>query len=202
MTKNNRFSPASEKGHFNGLVVDGKHLRQSLLYRQIMPRPVRRSFSEGGTPSRPKISGFSVPSVAKNLFNLRNLCPRYLRLINDLRSTKDYVRKNNLFLKNKAKFKKSQMNVTGLLKRKYEQMDTWSISKNKAKTKPIQSQFKAKTKPIQTQYKANSNPIKPNFRGKKMCPGAPKYLTISNMGDNFKKSIMFLLFLERTLFGR
>ena len=79
--------------------------------------------------------------MAENPFNLRNL-----PLINDLRSTKDYVRKNKLFMQNKANFQKSQVNVTDLLIREYEQMDTWSGGKNKAKTKPIkanQSQFKA-----------------------------------------------------------
>jgi len=30
MTKNNRFSLASKEGHFNGLVDEGKYLRQSL----------------------------------------------------------------------------------------------------------------------------------------------------------------------------
>ena len=59
------------------------------------------------------------------------------------------------FLTNKANFQKSQINLTYLLKRNYEQMDTWSIRKNKAKTKPIQTQFKANSKPIQTQFKPN-----------------------------------------------
>jgi hypothetical protein len=80
MTKNSRFSPAYEEDHFYGLVEEGKYLRKSLLYKQILPRPVRRSFSEGGTTGRPKTSVFSVPSVANNLFNLRNLLS-----INDLR---------------------------------------------------------------------------------------------------------------------
>ena len=58
------------------------------------------------------------------------------------------------FLKNKANFKKSQVNLTNAITREYEQMDTWSRGKNKAKTKPIQTQFKANTNPKQTQYKA------------------------------------------------
>jgi hypothetical protein len=93
----------------------------------------------------------------KNPFNQRNL-----RLINDLRSTKDYVRKNNLFMQNKANFRKVKLNVNNVLTRNYDQMDTWSIRK----TKPIQSQ----SKPIQSQLKpikANSKPIlcqnKPNL---------------------------------------
>jgi len=71
------------------------------------------------------------------------------------------------FLTNKANFQKSQINVNNVLTREYEQMDTWSNGKNKAKTKPIQTQFKANTNPIQTQYKPNTKPIqtqyKPNF---------------------------------------
>ena len=78
-----------------------------------------------------------------------------------LSSTKDYVRKNNLFMQNKANFQKVKFDVTKVLTRGYVQMDTWSIGK----TKPI----KANSKPI----KANSKPIKcqnkPNFRGKKCC---------------------------------
>jgi hypothetical protein len=44
MTNNNRFSPASEKGRFYGLMDEGEYLRQSLLYKQILPRPVRCSW--------------------------------------------------------------------------------------------------------------------------------------------------------------
>ena len=46
MTNKTHFSPASEKGHFDGLVDEGRYLRQSLLYKQILPR----------TPSRLKTS--------------------------------------------------------------------------------------------------------------------------------------------------
>jgi len=59
------------------------------------------------------------------------------------------------FLTNKANFQKSQVNVNIVLTREYEQMDTWSIRKNKANSKPIQSQFKPNSNPIQTQYKPN-----------------------------------------------
>ncbi len=125
---------------------------KSSLLEQRLPR----------TPSRLKTS---VISVAKNPFN-----PHNPRLINDLRSTKVYVRKNNLFMQNKANFQKVKFNVTEVLTRDYDQMDTWSIRT----TKPIQSQSKpiqSQLKPIQSQLKpikANSNPIKANFRGKKM----------------------------------
>ena len=46
------------------------------------------------------------------------------------------------------------MNVNKVLTKDYEIMDTWSIEKNKANTKPIQTQYKANTNPIQTHYKA------------------------------------------------
>ncbi|MHC4283882.1 MAG: hypothetical protein ACYSWZ_13045, partial [Planctomycetota bacterium] len=56
-------------------------------------------------------------------------------------STKEQVRKNKLFLQNKAKFRKVKLNVNNVLIRDYDQMDTWSIRT----TKPIkanQSQLK------------------------------------------------------------
>ena len=53
-------------------------------------------------------------------------------------------------MQNKANFQKVKLNVTKVLTKDYDQMDTWSIRK----TKPIQSQLK----PIQSQ----SNPIKAN----------------------------------------
>jgi len=81
------------------------------------------------------------------------------RLINDLRLRRITYEKIKLFLQNEPNFRKSQVNVTDLLKRIYEKMDTWSIRKNEPKTnpiepktKPIQSQYKTKTKPIQTQF--------------------------------------------------
>ena len=155
--------PDFEKGHFDGLVDDGEYLRQSLLYKQILPRPVRRSFSEGGTPSWLKTICVNPVNLVKNTsrlsvfvainpFNQRNLCPRYPRLINDLhiykcRDTFTHVMSAlqiHLFLQNKAKFQKVKSNVNNEITRAYVQMDTWSIRKNKAKTKPN----KAKTNPI------------------------------------------------------
>ncbi len=53
-------------------------------------------------------------------------------------------------MQNKANFKKVKSNVNKVLRRIYDQLDTWSIRT----TKPIQSQLK----PI----KANSKPIKAN----------------------------------------
>jgi len=111
---------------------------------------------------------FEIPSITlflcvfctflwlKNPRNQRNL-----RLINDLRSTKVYVRKNKLFLQNEPNFRKSQVNVSDVLTRIYVQMDTWSIRKNEPKTNPNEpktnpilddkSPIRTQTNPIQTQ---------------------------------------------------
>ena len=64
--------------------------------------------------------------------------------LSPLTSTNSYVRKNKLFLQNEPKFPKSQMNVTNLLTKNYEIMDTWSIRKNEPKTNPNEP----KTNPI------------------------------------------------------
>jgi hypothetical protein len=58
------------------------------------------------------------------------------------------------FLTNKANFQKSQVNVSSFITMNYEQRTMNCEIKNKAKTKPIQTQFKANTNPKQTQYKA------------------------------------------------
>jgi hypothetical protein len=39
-------------------------------------------------------------------------------------------------MQNKAKFRKVKLNVNNVLTRGYEQMDTWSIGKNKPNTNP------------------------------------------------------------------
>jgi len=63
------------------------------------------------------------------------------------------------FLTNKANFPKSQMNVSPVLTKNYEQLTMNNELKNKPNSNPIQTQYKANTNPIQTQYKANSKPI-------------------------------------------
>jgi hypothetical protein len=60
---------------------------------------------------------------------------------------------NRLFMQNKANFRKVKFDVTKVLTKDYDRIDTWSIRK----TKPIQSQLK----PILCQNKANSNPNEP-----------------------------------------
>ncbi len=122
--------------------------------------------------TRPKTSIISVNPVILSNFSpcLCTFCaflwlknPFNSWLIRDLRSTKTYVRKNNLFMQNEPKFRKSKMNVTKVLTTDYDQMDTWSIRKNEPKrtqNKPNSNPIKAKTNPIQTQNK-------PNFKDKK-----------------------------------
>jgi len=145
MTKNNRFSPASEKGHFDGLVDEGRYLRQSLLYKQILPR----------TPSRPKTlcSLWLYSSCSSCASWLKNPCNP--RLINDLllrKITYEFISKN---MQNKPNFQKAQMNVSRVSKRDYEKMDTWWSGKNKPNSNPIQTQ----TKPISEKAKMNVTAI-------------------------------------------
>jgi len=93
--------------------------------------------------------------MAKNKIGVNQRNPR---LINDLRSTKDYVRKNNLFLKNKANFQKTQMNVNKEISKDYVVMDTWWNGKKQSQTKPN----KAKTNPILAQKCRNKSKTNPN----------------------------------------
>ena len=159
MANKTHFSPASEKGRFNGLVDEGEYLRQSSLYKQIMPR----------TPSRIRIICVNPVNLVK-----KTSCPYCLRgekirkisvnpwLINDLRLFKElYIRRDsstdieeslqiNLFLQNKPNFRKVKLNVNRVLTKDYEDRTLGQAGK----TNPIQTQFKAN----QTQ----SNPIKAN----------------------------------------
>jgi len=78
----------------------------------------------------------------------------------EIRNTNSYVRKNNLFMQNKAKPRKSQMNVTKAITKDYEKKTLSERGKNKPKTNPKQTQNKAK----QTQIKANQTQIKPKTK--------------------------------------
>ncbi len=104
-----------------GVLMDKKHLFSRLLKKAVSMALwtkaslcVKSSLLEQSlsrTPSRPKTSIISVnPVILSNLSSCSSCAswlknpfnPRNLRLINDLRSTKVYVRKNNLFMQNKA----------------------------------------------------------------------------------------------------
>jgi hypothetical protein len=157
MVNKTTFSPSSEKGRFDGLVDEGKYLRQSSLYKQILPR----------TPSR------QIRSLPIFKVDPRNLCN--LWLINDLRlckapdnwqletgnysTTVERALQISPFLTNKPNFRKSQMNVSAVITKNYEQSTMNDEIKNKPNSNPIQTQYK----PKQTQYKPNSNPIQTQF---------------------------------------
>jgi hypothetical protein len=63
-------------------------------------------------------------------------------------------------MQNKANFKKVKLNVTKVLTKDYDQLDTWSSGKNKPNSNPIQTQFKAN----QSQNKPNTNPKQSQFQ--------------------------------------
>ncbi len=101
--------------------------------------------------------------VAKNLFNLRNL-----RLINDLRVCKllyncredstivESSLQINLFMQNKANFRKSQMNVNKVLTRDYVKRTLGESGKNEPKTNPNEPN-QSQLKPIKCQNKPNQS---------------------------------------------
>jgi len=103
-----------------------------------------------------------LPAYKVGPRNPCNLCPRYPRLINNLRLRKITYEKIKLFLQNEPNFRKSQINVNSYIKRNYDQMDTWSIRKNEPKTNPNEP----KTNPIlanKTTIRTQTNPIQSQF---------------------------------------
>ena len=70
----------------------------------------------------------------------------------EIRTTNSYVRNYKQNMQNKPNFRKSQMNVSYYITREYEKMDTWPCGKNKANSKPIQTQYKPNSKPKQSQF--------------------------------------------------
>jgi hypothetical protein len=129
MANKTHFSPAFEKGRLDGLVDEGKYLRQSSLYKQILPR----------TPSRLKTSVKSAKSASKKLVPI-SVNSWIIGTQYATHTTNYYVRNYKKNMRNKANFRKSQMNVTDLLTRNYEKLDTWSGRKNKPNSNPIQTQ--------------------------------------------------------------
>jgi len=99
------------------------------------------------------------------------------------------------FMQNKPNFRKSQMNVSILLQKDYENKSNWTIGQNKPNSNPIKPnclktkmdvnsiltkdyerndifavpENKPNSNPIQTQFKPNSNPNKPNFCQNLLC---------------------------------
>jgi len=80
------------------------------------------------------------------------------------------------FFTNKPNFRKSQMNVTNLLTREYDKMDTWSSGKNKPNSNPIQSQYKPKQTQClpATPFGRACPPSVWRHKGKKICLGGLK----------------------------
>jgi len=80
------------------------------------------------------IFAFSYPLYAVRYISFCPLPSVFCRLFS---TTVERALQIHPFLTNKANFRKSQINVSDLLIREYEQMYTWSIGKNKAKTNPM-----------------------------------------------------------------
>ncbi len=54
------------------------------------------------------------------------------------------------FMQNKAKFRKSQMNVNPVITREYRNISNWTLGENEPKTNPIKANFPAPNKHIRT----------------------------------------------------
>jgi len=83
--------------------------------------------------------------------------PKVSTINKRLTTTKDYVRKNKLFLRNKAKFRKVKLNVNKVLTRNYVQLDTWSHGKKQSQTKPKRTQNEPKSQKGQNEPNYLSN---------------------------------------------
>jgi len=156
MTNKHLFSRLLKKAISMALWMKAILCGKSSLLEQSLPRtPSRPILILAYLSSRSAISAFSAVKksclcvlVAINPFNQRNLCPRYPRLINDLRLFKPLYNcretftdvmsalQIKLFLQNEPKSRKVKLNVTIILTRKYDKLDTWSIGKNEPKTNP------------------------------------------------------------------
>jgi len=125
MANKTPFSPASEKGHFDGLVDEGKPLRQKLAFRAEFAKNTKLAENLRK----------SAPSASKNSCSFVDY--QYA-----IRSTNSYVRNYQQNMQNEPNFRKSQVNVTFFITMNYDQMDTWSIRKNEPKTNPNEPKVK------------------------------------------------------------
>ena len=66
------------------------------------------------------------------------------------------------FLTNKANFQKVKLSVKRYNTADYAKRTLGESGKNKANSKPIQTQYKANSNPIQTQNEPKANPNEPN----------------------------------------
>jgi len=113
-------------------------------------------------------------------------------------TTKEELRKNNLFFQNKPNSQNEKMFVTKALTKDYENVRLRTSPKtnpNKPNSKPIQTQNKAnfaRNKPNQTQFKSKRGLPLPDFWGAKIPTG--KLLRIPKPGTNFA-AILFNIYL-------
>jgi hypothetical protein len=166
MTKNNRFSPTKNPifwhksqcfEHFNLYNLNLFRLPQNFVFRGISCFHLWCPIGS--------ISDFSMLYNSLPNMNLRQTTDYQLPITNyhgassTISTLVERSLQINPFLTNKPNFPDTQMNVSNVITKNYEQLTMNNELKNKANSKPIQSQFKPNTKPIQTQNKPNSNPI-------------------------------------------
>jgi len=128
-----------------------------------------------------KADAFCASLWLKNMFTPLETCFCFLMgfnpwLINDLHPCKALYNcretftdvmsalQIKLFLQNKAKFRKSQMNVTKVLTKDYGNRTLGEHGKKQSQTNPNKAK-QSQLKPIKYKNKAKTNPIKPNFKG-------------------------------------
>jgi hypothetical protein len=114
--------------------------RQGSSYLRAYKAPFYVNFCTFSASLRPKRTLFTRPKIKVRPKGLHNFAFYILIFAFSLTSygissTKEQVRKNKLFMQNKANFKKVKLNVTKVLTKDYDQLDTWSIGK----TKPIKA---------------------------------------------------------------
>ena len=133
------------------LKIRPKGLHKSLTPDPWPLPPLPRPLTPNPSPLTPNIIVHNDLRAYKTLYNCKETFTDVMSAL-----------QNNLFMQNKANFRKVKLNVSPVNTKDYDQLDTWSIRK----TKPIQSQSKpiqSQLKPILCQNKANSNPIKANL---------------------------------------
>ncbi len=146
MTKNNRFSPMFVCSYallpcILDLESTGCHLTSVLCFLSSTLCP---------------LSSINWPLIPKVIVR------KYLRLYicKDTFTNVMSALQIELFMQNKAKFKKVKSNVNKVLTWDYDQMDTWSIRTKQSQTNPN----KAKSNPIL----ANKTPIRTQFKPKQI----------------------------------
>ena len=108
-------------------------------------------------PTKSYASSLSSPVCQKMMPAVPASTGYILNTIDKRRETSDERRP---FMQNEPNFQKSQMNVTDVLTREYEQMDTWWGGKKRTQNEPNQSQFP----PKRTQFKPNFHRAQDDIR--------------------------------------